>query len=181
MKRTGTLDAPTRKTPEQRFWAKVDRRGPNECWLWTGALNEHGYGMFNAEGRHCGPAVRAHRFVLGLLDPRFAQLIVRHSCDNPPRVNPAHLSTGSMKDNSADMVTRDRHARGSRCAQAKLTEPEVAEILRRVALGELHRALAEEFGVSRSTISRITARKGWKHVAALVEAITGEELDRYAA
>ena len=38
-----------RKTPEQRFWQKVDKSG--ECWLWTGC-QVHGYGKFSADGKH---------------------------------------------------------------------------------------------------------------------------------
>jgi hypothetical protein len=177
LKRTGTTDERRRPTAAERYWAKVDKRGPNECWLWTGALNEHGYGVFNPDGRHSGPTVKAHRFVLGLTDPRLSKLLIRHSCDNPPCVNPAHLSTGSHADNAADMVSRQRQARGSRAGMAKLTEKQVAEILLRASAGELQRIIAAEYEVSRPTISRIVNRKGWRHVR--VEAITGEEMSRY--
>jgi hypothetical protein len=162
-KRTGTTDDPARLTPEQRFWAKVDRRGSKECWLWTAAVNEHGYGVFNPDGRHSGPSVKAHRFSLALAGIEAGSLLVRHSCDTPLCVNPAHLSVGTNADNTADMVSRERQARGSRAGTSKLTEGQVAEIRRRAAAGELHRLLAAEYGVSRPTISRIVNGKGWTH------------------
>lgn len=32
-----------------RFWSYVDKRGPNECWPWTGASGKHGlHGAFMA-------------------------------------------------------------------------------------------------------------------------------------
>lgn len=173
MKNTGTTDDPARKTLADRFWEKVDRRGPDECWLWTAAVNEHGYGVMRPEGRRTGPTIKAHRVSLMLAGVDVDGLVVRHSCDNPPCVNPAHLSTGTKADNSADMVTRDRHARGSRSGTSKLTERQVAEIRARQAAGELHRVLAAEYGVSRVTITNIVSGKTWRHV-------TGEEIDRYA-
>ncbi|HEX3958080.1 MAG TPA: hypothetical protein VHZ03_15810 [Trebonia sp.] len=43
---------------EARFWSKVDRRGPDECWPWTGSTDGNGYGIFSAGGR----IFRAHRW-----------------------------------------------------------------------------------------------------------------------
>ena len=165
MKRTGTTDDPARKTLADRFWEKVDRRGPGDCWEWTAALNEHGYGVMRPEGKRSGPTVKAHRVSLMLAGVDIEGLVVRHSCDNPPCVNPAHLSTGTKADNSADMVSRDRHARGSRSGTSKLSEREVAEIRDRCAAGELHRVVAADYGVSRVTITNIVGGKTWRHVS----------------
>lgn len=40
---------------EDRFWSKVDQRGPDECWEWTVARNKArgGYGVFTVK-RHDG-------------------------------------------------------------------------------------------------------------------------------
>ncbi|MGW2089627.1 helix-turn-helix domain-containing protein [Streptomyces sp. NPDC001880] len=164
MKRTGTTDAPKRLTLAERFWAKVDRRGPDECWLWTAALNEHGYGVMRPEGRRHGPTVKAHRVSLQLAGVDIEGLYVLHSCDNPPCVNPAHLSAGSPADNAADMVSKGRQARGSRRGNNKLTEAQIPEIRARAAAGELQKVLAAEYGVSRPSISRVVNRHGWHHV-----------------
>jgi hypothetical protein len=166
LKRTGTTDDPKRLTLSERFWAKVNRSTPERCWLWTGAVNEHGYGVLHPEGRRSGPTIKAHRLSLALSGVAVDGYVVRHSCDNPPCVNPAHLSIGTMAQNAADMVQRGRSARGSRSGASKLTEEQVAEILVRHAAGELHRVLAAAYGVSRPTISRIVERKGWLHVDA---------------
>src|SRR5207302_1569460 len=29
-----------------RFWSKVHRGGPQDCWIWTGGRNRSGYGLF---------------------------------------------------------------------------------------------------------------------------------------
>ena len=46
------------KSVRERFWSKADRSGgPEACWPWMAARNEHGYGVMRIEGRN----VRAHR------------------------------------------------------------------------------------------------------------------------
>lgn len=165
VKRTGTTDAPTRLTLADRFWAKVDKKGPEDCWLWTAAVNEHGYGVMRPEGQRTGPTVKAHRVSLELAGVSVAGYFVLHACDTPPCVNPAHLSVGDHQANVADMMSRGRQVMGSRDGMAKLNESQVCDIRSRAASGEQQRVIAMRFGVSPATISRIVNRLGWLHVA----------------
>lgn len=75
-------------TTEKRFWAKVERRGEEECWPWT-ACQVRGYGQFKAHGSR---RVYAHRFAYELLiGPVPAGLTIDHLCRNRSCVNPAHM------------------------------------------------------------------------------------------
>ena len=58
-----------------RFWSKTARGADSECWLWTGALDQDGYGIFHPIGRE---RVRAHRYAYELLiGPKRAETCVR--------------------------------------------------------------------------------------------------------
>jgi hypothetical protein len=79
---------------EQRFWAKVDRRGSDECWSWLASM-ANGYGQFFA-----GSNQRAHRIAFSLLvGPIPSGLELDHLCRNPICVNPAHLEPVSHAEN----------------------------------------------------------------------------------
>lgn len=99
-------------TPEKQaelFWQKVNKRGPNGCWLYTGFLKWDGYGWL---ARYINGKVRyltAHRYawILTRGEPKKG-LHVLHKCDNPPCCNPDHLWLGTHKDNMLDKKAKGR-------------------------------------------------------------------------
>ena len=72
----------------ERFWEKVDKRGPDECWEWQGTLYK-GYGSFHMERGFATTAQRASHLLLKGPIPEGYE--VDHLCKNPACVNPAHL------------------------------------------------------------------------------------------
>lgn len=151
----------------ERFWSKVDRRGPDECWPWTAAVRnkKEGYGAFWLAGRH-QPANRVALVLSGVVVPDGMEAC--HTCDNPGCCNPAHLFVGTRLDNNNDKVNKDRHIKGEQCWRAKLTEQQVREIrankpegVKRVRTGLLDQ-LAAKYGVTRNYISNLF-RNGWRH------------------
>ena len=161
-------------TLEQRYWKHVDRRGANECWIWTACVKRGekklGYGQvwvgYDADGK----AVMdyAHRVAWRLANGEIPDgLHVRHHCDNPLCQNPNHLELGTHTDNMRDMHERGRlvNVRGSKHGKSKLTEQQVRDI--RAAwtgkYGEQKR-LSQAYGVTQANISDIVLRKTWKHV-----------------
>lgn len=132
--------------------------GRDECWLWMGQRDKDGYGTLS---RRPLP-IRVHRWMWEQVHgPIPSGLQIRHACDNPPCVNPAHMSLGTSKDNKHDSVRKDRHARGAIIGTSVLTEELVQQI--RATKGTLM-TVAVKFGVHWSTIARIRNRTTWKHL-----------------
>ena len=81
----------------ERFWAKVDRRGDDECWPWTASRTYQGYGQFFPAKR---TFVRAHRFAYeAAIGPIPAGLTIDHLCRNKACVNPAHMEPVTAIEN----------------------------------------------------------------------------------
>lgn len=153
----------TPRPVEERFWPKVDKRGPGECWPWKAARDEHGYGMISSGG-HSGRLLRAHRISYEIhIGEVPADRRVLHRCDNPPCCNPKHLFLGTQAENMADMVRKGRSASGERHSQAKLTAADVEEIRRLLAAGELSQdEIGARFGIAGTTVSQINTGKRWR-------------------
>lgn len=142
----------------------VDKDGPRGCWIWLGFKNYFGYGVLNWLGKQ---QQRAHRISYqihgGQLDPSD---VLRHSCDNPPCVNPSHLQPGTHADNMHDMHRRGRNwkgprPRGERSSMSRLTEAAVREIRRQRAAGTSLKQIAQLHGVNHKTIHSIVTGKTW--------------------
>lgn len=88
------------------FWAKVDRRGPDECWPWLASKNWQGYGKFNWG---YPKLVAAHRAAFFYAHGRWPD-VACHTCDNPSCVNPAHIYDGDKSSNLKDFYQRDPRA-----------------------------------------------------------------------
>lgn len=146
------------------FMEFVDKSGPSGCWLWLGVLRPDGYGKLNWQGRQ---NQRAHRVSYSIhVRPLQSGEVLRHSCDNPPCVNPGHLQPGTHRDNMHDKIRRGRdwtgpRVRGERHHYAKLTEAQAREAIGRLAAGETYSSIGRSLGVSHKAISYIAKGKTW--------------------
>lgn len=140
----------------RRFMAKV-RVEEGGCWLWIGARNSKGYGCLGVDGKTQLAHRLAYEHWLGPLD---AGLLVCHTCDVRPCVNPAHLWTGTHGENVADCVAKGRQVRGEKNARAKLTAELVQEI-RLLAADYTWEALARQYGVSPAHLKDIIGGRYW--------------------
>jgi DNA-directed RNA polymerase subunit RPC12/RpoP len=147
-----------------RFWNSIERIPESGCWIMHGSVVGDGYVCFTQRSR----TYRAHRWSYEhFVGPIADGMVVRHRCDVPCCVNPAHLMLGTQAENIADKMSKGRQAKGSRMGAAKLTEDQVRDIRRSLAEYRpgMFTALGKEYGVDRAIIARIKAGTAWGHVA----------------
>lgn len=152
---------------KKRFWNKVDKKGPNDCWLWKANKinNKYGsFGIFNEKGQFRNTTAHRVSYLLkhGHIPNKFD---ICHTCDNPPCVNPKHLFSGSRKENMKDACTKGRMQKGEAHYKAKLTESQVIKIRNEhIPYKFSFKKLAKRYNVSYRTIRVIIERKAWKHI-----------------
>lgn len=131
------------ETLMERFLKKTEKT--DGCWLWKDIVGSHGYGSLSFRmGR-----LLAHRVSYELFNGDIPKgYFVLHKCDNRKCVNPAHLFTGTQKDNVEDMESKGRDKKFS-----KLTDAQVDEI--RNSIDERDSDLAVKYNVSRPMITSI--------------------------
>ena len=103
---------------EQLFWAKVDRRGLDDCWPWLasvrgGAGVKHGQFWVPAGvlGNERGWMAQAHCVAFRLIQGHWPSPQGLHGCDNGlccNALNLKHVHEGTQKQNIAEMFERGR-------------------------------------------------------------------------
>jgi HNH endonuclease len=156
-----------------RFLARVAAGPADQCWEWSGYRNRgdsrrriNNYGVVF----YRGSSFKAHRVAYVIARGALPKdLLVLHTCDNPPCCNPRHLVTGDQSLNMRHMTDRRRHPGihllGERHPAAKLTADQVREIRARREAGETCAAIAADFGVTYQLVWLITRNRIWRHVA----------------
>jgi len=161
----------------KRFWKKVKKGAPNECWVWTGSTTQRGYGQFCIRDRR----VVAHWILLPVLPDRSKGEQACHKCDNPPCVNPAHIFIGTQVDNMQDCKSKGRmhfptnkeldsmrakiiHFKGIEVWNHKLDTEQVRQVITSPQFHGINRHFSRMFGVSEQVISGIRKGHRWKHI-----------------
>lgn len=150
---------------KEKFSTKYNVNPITDCWEWTGALSDFGYGRICYKGKY----YLAHRFSLMTQNIDPAGFFVCHHCDNPKCVNPAHLYLGDSKTNAADAVRRNRTTAGEKNASSKLSVADI-EYIRKFGIisrqggrniGNV-KELAEQFNVTSVTIRNVINKFTWR-------------------
>lgn len=152
-----------RGTLEERFFRKVVVT--DDCWKWVGPVRPNGYGQIQ-EGGKGSRTISAHRLSYQIHKGEIPEgLVVMHSCDNPSCVNPDHLSAGTYKENTSDMIAKGRKRtvapKGTGNGKAKLNDGLVRYIRQS---DKKPASIARELGLSENCIRGVLSGRTWSHV-----------------
>lgn len=118
----------------------------NDCWLWQGPYTGKGYGetiSFLGERYAHRSSFRAFN------GPIPKGLIIRHSCDIRPCINPDHILSGTYADNSADCITRGRYI-GYKGGRPHEISDKIIQQIKVMSKNYDCAYIARQFGISRS-------------------------------
>jgi hypothetical protein len=143
-----------------RFWSKVNiiylEDGSvdyNSCMNWISGTFSDGYPQF-----WYNKPVRATRFIYEFINgPISPGLHVCHSCDNPLCVNLNHLFLGTPKENSQDMVIKERQCKGNKHGNIKISTNDLYDLIENIDNGSLINIdqILHKYNITKSRLQRI--------------------------
>ena len=142
-----------------RLIAMAETGSHTVCWPVKRGQDKDGYGVLKVNGKN----VRAHRLMFSLYWPALDAPVVRHNCNNPACINPAHLRAGTQLDNAIDRMLSNRgdDLRGTNNGRAKLTDTDVLEIRASTLSGA---ELGKKYGISKVMACRIKRGVAWTYI-----------------
>lgn len=142
----------------ERFQKGYKVHKKSGCWIWLKNISTTGYGRMNFNYIN----YRSHRLsYLIYVGEIPEEMVICHTCDNKKCVNPNHLFLGTILDNVADRVKKNRTSQNENHYKCKLSNKQVIKI--RKMKGSA-RELAEKFKVNTSTIYNIRKYKNRKGI-----------------
>lgn len=146
---------------DERLRFYLDTTDPSSCWEWQGFRDKDGYGRVSGNRASIRVASRiAYETWIG---PIARGHVICHRCDNPPCCNPAHLFVGTSRDNTHDMLAKQRGNHGERHQWQRITDEQVHLIRYLSDQGMHQRPIAKYVGCSQSQVSNIVRHAQRKH------------------
>lgn len=130
----------------------------NRCWICTSHSKSYGYPCIMLDYKR----KRLSRVIYEMFNGKIEKnMVIMHLCDNPNCINPQHLKVGTHKQNSQDMVNKNRNKVGEEHHSAKLKKEDILYIRNS---NKTCNRLAKELNVSTQNILSIKHYKTWKKV-----------------
>lgn len=156
------LDAPLKEQGRDlRFLAGLLGTTETACIPWPYRKYPNGYGVTQFRGK--GTTASRALCIMVHGEPPTPEHQAAHSCGRGRNgcINPNHIDWKTVTENHADKKVHGTYVRGSAQNGAKLTEAEVIEIKRLLALGVLQKYIAAIFDTNQSHISTIKRGVAW--------------------
>lgn len=150
----------------QSIVARLERLKPEcvsdeDCWP---ARNFKSYATVLVDG----VSHQAHRLACHIFNGPFPRTHhIAHSCDNPPCINPRHLSAVLPAENCRQAFERGLNSgpRGEKCGTAKLTEADVLAAIDECRItGHGYRRIAARLGLPPSAVKDVLSGRSWQHI-----------------
>lgn len=151
--------------PVSRFWARVAKRGDDQCWEWQGYIGSNRYGNFYLNGK----TEKHHRVAFFFTHNVWPEPCCLHLCDNTKCCNPAHLKAGTHAQNMREAAERGRlpPVVGEANPRAKITTEQVLEIRKQLDLGNRVCDISRALQIHRGTIDQIKGGRQWTSVGGI--------------
>lgn len=141
----------------EKIISRTESEPNSGCWLWTGSVNQKGYGMIRLPLSMGGHVDRVHCVMARLHGkiPTGGQ-IVCHTCDTPACCNPDHLWIGSHLDNAKDACRKGRKS-------YKLSPNDVNDIRKLASLGMTYPEISKIYKIHKRYVGYVVSGHNRKY------------------